>query len=509
MIKITSKVISGEGTAPKEVVIGDTVLLTATTDSNQTHTYEWYIRSAPKDSDAYLTSPVGSSTTKLAVDKVGVYSIRVWVDRQGTRPQTRTISINVPSGAGAGLPLPTEPQVSNTGVIPNGSFEVVGSAPGYAKYWAVQDDASLLSTGAGTSRGRIEPLYFDATGDWSMCLGQDGSYTASANVGDIFSVTQNVNFTNVNTLSFIVQYILEGLMIALRKTDGSTVPWAGTDDGYGKIYISGIAPTVDIDSSAIGTIDDTAPTSAELTGAIARSSQQANMTAGDLANLVSTLAGELVIAGYDWGNSWLDINIAGSDITIGGESEGDIDSTAPTKATLFGSIARTAQQAAVAAGDLVNTVTNAYGELVLAGYDWASNLIRTQEQNPLSEQWITSELIDDTTVAIDTKEYIIDVSGYRDFAIHYNIDGTSGATIGFTVYGTIDDDASPEWIDITKAGYNANTNAHPSSAISVSSASETSILVFENLPVYKIKIEVEITNASANQVSVWTKFKAI
>ena len=54
----------------------------------------------------------------------------------------------------------------------------------------------------------------------------------------------------------------------------------------------------------------------------------------------------------------------------------------------IGGIAKSAQQTAVAAADRVKAVFNLFGEQVIAGYEWASNAIRTKEIDPICQQFV-------------------------------------------------------------------------------------------------------------------------
>lgn len=121
---------------------------------------------------------------------------------------------------------------------------------------------------------------------------------------------------------------------------------------------------------------------------------------------------------------------------------------------LIGS-ARTSQEAAVANGDNARLVCNEHGELVLAGYTWATNSIRVEEIDPLSEKYVTETLIDFTNKANGTYYYYVDMHGYRMLGLQWDLTGT----ITITAEATIQDDgttpASCLYTDVSNDWYGA------------------------------------------------------
>ena len=131
----------------------------------------------------------------------------------------------------------------------------------------------------------------------------------------------------------------------------------------------------------------------------------------------------------------------------------------------IGGIARSAQQTAVAAADRVKAVFNLFGELVIAGYTWATNSIRTEEIDPLSQHFVSETLLDLTDIDTNTTAYgYVDMNGYTGLTIQGE---TSGATptdvLTVTIEGTCQDDgtapASCAYQDITALCYDGATNA--------------------------------------------------
>ena len=154
------------------------------------------------------------------------------------------------------------------------------------------------------------------------------------------------------------------------------------------------------------------------------------------------------------GTATVNGGVAGS-LGMGGNVAHDaVDAGNPVS---IGGIAKSAQQVAVAAADRVKAVFNLFGELVVAGYDWAANAIRTKEIDPISQHYVGETLLDLTNIAQTTTAYAyLDMAGYRGFSIQGE---TSGATptdvLTVTIEGTNQDDgtapASCAYQDVTNA----------------------------------------------------------
>jgi len=194
---VVSSIISGTGKAPKNIGVLAKVLLSAPDITVQA--YEWDLLSAPENSNAVLSDPTISTPT-IILDKIGVYLIRLIANRYEQTMKTSTIALNVPGGIS---PMPPDPLFATGGRIRNFSFELPGIFPGWAHNWITRDDANVLSNGAGITRGRIIPANFNVnSGYYAMCLGDDDALPQYFRVGDIFSISQEVDFTDMHVLKF-------------------------------------------------------------------------------------------------------------------------------------------------------------------------------------------------------------------------------------------------------------------------------------------------------------------
>lgn len=197
MLSISSSIVEGSGTLPKDVNRGSTVLLGATGASAST--YEWELLSAPKTARAVLRSPVSQQTTLGPLGAYGVYVVRLWADRNRSSQSSAVLSLNVPATqTGVVAPALT---YNFTGRIRNGDFELPGASAGEAAFWDVLDEENVLSVDGGETRGRIIPDDFTpSSGQYVFCLGDEDNATFSFRPNRIFSISQDVDFTGMSTL---------------------------------------------------------------------------------------------------------------------------------------------------------------------------------------------------------------------------------------------------------------------------------------------------------------------
>ena len=125
------------------------------------------------------------------------------------------------------------------------------------------------------------------------------------------------------------------------------------------------------------------------------------------------------------------------------------DAVASSYINVMGATARAAQQTAVAAADAAGLVTNLFGELVIAGYDWSTGKIGTTESDPLSTQYLNESLVDTTNVAATTHYYPgstgASMDGYADLSLTGKFIDADG-TLTLTLQVTNDEDTtSGDW----------------------------------------------------------------
>jgi len=204
VISISSQLLSGSGTLPEvslNAVVGLSIEIAAGS------AVFWNLASKPDGSLAYLHSPSQASSRLQNLDKYGVYLVELWINLGTPQQQFRTTTVVVPPPASP-LPPPPEPLYDTGGRVRNFSFELAGVVSGEALYWDTLDVADLLAHYAGVSRGRIEPVDFTTTsGVYAMCLGDDvGNNSDILATGQVFSVSQVVDLTNVDTLTLQMKY---------------------------------------------------------------------------------------------------------------------------------------------------------------------------------------------------------------------------------------------------------------------------------------------------------------
>lgn len=202
MLKITPSIVSGSGTLPKDISLGTSIVLTL---NESAITYFWELLSYPKESSVVLKSPAADHTIVGPLDTYGVYAVRVWLDKGLSTQKSKIISLHVPKTSTGVVAL--QPTENITGRVRNGDFELPGLSPGTAAFWNVTDDANILSSRAGTYRGRIKPSGFSpASGEYAMCLGDDNNNLEFFDVGKEFKISQQVDFTGVNVLKFKMKF---------------------------------------------------------------------------------------------------------------------------------------------------------------------------------------------------------------------------------------------------------------------------------------------------------------
>lgn len=150
-------------------------------------------------------------------------------------------------------------------------------------------------------------------------------------------------------------------------------------------------------------------------------------------------------------------NVDASTIRVTLASNGSLGSCSNTDDAAIGTAGlsivakgKTSQRAAVSDGDAVQVVANAYGELVQAGYAWATNSTRAEEINPLSSSYLQEVVASVSNQSAGTYNYYVAMNGYRRLGLQFDlVDWGAGDTI--QLYGTMNDDApaSCTYYDIT------------------------------------------------------------
>jgi hypothetical protein len=204
MIEFITTFLSGSGTIPKDIGIGSLVQIDAS--SNGATSYEWTILSKPAESTAIIQNPGASAARFGPLDVAGVYLVKLDINSYEAAPQSRVLALSAP-GTVSALPAAPDPLFDTGGNVLNFSFELPGILQGWAADWNIEDTADLLDKHAGTARGRITPLNFDtSSGAYVFCLGDDISNTASVDKDSVFSISQEVDLTNVTTLRVTIKY---------------------------------------------------------------------------------------------------------------------------------------------------------------------------------------------------------------------------------------------------------------------------------------------------------------
>jgi len=196
------------------------------------------------------------------------------------------------------------------------------------------------------------------------------------------------------------------------------------------------------------------------------------------------------------------VNLSGEGIDM--DVEGNVahdaaDSGNPVK---IGGYANSTQRAAVAAADRVDASFNLNGEQVMAGHTWATNSNRVEEIDPISEHYAEEELIDTTNVAAATNYYPSSDGKVLGAFNIVSIQGIISGGVTATIEATWDDAASPDWVDITPAGYDLLTNVTGGASF----IDTNFALDFDQLNAKKVRIK-SVTSDGTNAVQYHWKLR--
>uniref|UniRef100_A0A6M3K5V8 Uncharacterized protein n=2 Tax=viral metagenome TaxID=1070528 RepID=A0A6M3K5V8_9ZZZZ len=119
----------------------------------------------------------------------------------------------------------------------------------------------------------------------------------------------------------------------------------------------------------------------------------------------------------------------------------------------IGGYAASSQRTAAAAADRVDAIFNLNGELVNAGYTWATSSNRSEEIDPISTHYLNESLLDTTNISAATHYYPsstgASMDGYKGLSVTGKLIDADG-TLTVTVEATNDEDTtSGDWEDVT------------------------------------------------------------
>jgi hypothetical protein len=165
-------------------------------------------------------------------------------------------------------------------------------------------------------------------------------------------------------------------------------------------------------------------------------------------------------------------------------------------------------------------VLNEFREIVLAGYNWLTKALRSEEVSPIVEMYgpsiafVSSSNITSGTLAYYPSSAGISVGSQVDISTQLYLSSSSGS-IFVTYEGTNDTSASPRWIDITKSVSIRNlggTNYLTGSGyVNFSCATGTADFMLDlfqfNYEKWRIKTFIDYSNV--NTLGIYVRTKAI
>ena len=168
--------------------------------------------------------------------------------------------------------------------------------------------------------------------------------------------------------------------------------------------------------------------------------------------------------------------------------------------------ARTSQKAAVDDRDAVIPVANTNGEIVVAGYSWTTNSIRSEEQDPISTHHEEGTLYSLTNISTNTTGYCgyVDMDGKRFAAFQIETSGTAPTDVlTVTFECTVQDDgtapASCTYQDLTNDLF----------GIASVVDSDDMWIVSSTLPMKYCRIKYVTSNDSGNDADLTVFYKLV
>jgi len=257
----------------------------------------------------------------------------------------------------------------------------------------------------------------------------------------------------------------------------------------GEFGVMALAVRNDSGSSLVGTDGDYAPLMVNAYGMLNINYDMIRDVAPDVnAGAVSAGTPRMILASDD---------PAVTSLAIVDDWDAVEDSAIGTDGAIVMNKARSSQQAAVAENDAVIPVTNLYGEVINAGFDYSGSFNRMSEVDPVSSHHVSETLADVTNGADGTYYYYFDMDGYKFWATQATLNGGSG-TCTVTIEATIQDDstapASCTYIDVTN------------DLFGVASITASNILAADTPQAYKyVRVKVVAATAAADDAD-WTLY---
>lgn len=155
---------------------------------------------------------------------------------------------------------------------------------------------------------------------------------------------------------------------------------------------------------------------------------------------------------------------------------------------------------------------NGYVKVRPKGYDVGTDSQKIFEVSPISQQFVSESLVDTTNLAADTNYYPsatgATMDGYQDISLTGKfIDGDG--TVTLTIEAMNDEDTtSGDWIDVTKAWYDAENNTTGNASYTVTNGTLTFALDADNFN-YRYYRVVVVNNGATNTVIVKSRRKAL
>ena len=174
------------------------------------------------------------------------------------------------------------------------------------------------------------------------------------------------------------------------------------------------------------------------------------------------------------------------------------DDTAPASGLMMMGESRSGPKSAMSAdGDATRVVTDEYGHVVTADFNWTNRVGKVQEQAPIYDHYQGETLADETNGTDGTYYYYLDWASYRYGGLQFVLNGGSGS-VTVTVEATLQDDGT----DPASCSYEDVTN----DLFGVASFTASDMAIISNpVPFKYLRIKVVASTGGANDAD-WTVY---
>ena len=461
-------------------------------------------------------SPTGSLNTNAPFSKItdGSNNVAVIATVNSLKEDVSSVGGTAIDAANSGRAVTTK-VVPTQQIAADGTVPPSGSLNTNAPFAKITDGTSNLTLGTGTTKTVPAQIHDGTT---ALVLGTGTIKTLPTEISD--------GTTNVDVIPTV-----NSLKSDVSSLGGTAVNAANTGRTTGTLVLTTQEVGADGTVPPTGSLNTNAPFSKITDGS---NNVAVIATVNSLKEDISSLGGTAVDAantGRAVTTKVLTVQEIGADGTV--PPTGSLNTNAPfakltdgtnnasfiaTINSLKGDVSSVGGEVVVAdngagagvtktipVGGKYNAAAPTYtdGDVAMNQYDVNGNH-KTVEASPLNDHIYQADLVDTTDLPANTYYYPsssgLSMSGYKDVCF----EGVTTGGVTTTIEATLDGAVTPDWIDITLAGYDLLTNSIGNSSF----VDKSFILDYDNLNVKTIRVKC-VTADATNAVQYNVRQKAI